>query len=431
MRINRHTLIFIILVLSICFASFIPVAGQMIPSDYRFLEVVETDGKPVVGATIETLGYDRQVISTLQTDPKGRTGFRGRRADFRKAEFRVSKPGYFSYEDLGDIGDPFDRSRRIIKLELLKVHGTGAERKTAEDDQRKRELFSAVKSGDSATVRKLLNAGLNANLTTTDLRGVPVTKDVPVIIWAAASGDGETVKALLAAGADVRSKYKPGHAALSYYLKAGSYALSHPGSDDEKASSVRIYEDGLRKLIRAGADINGAAKDMAGQTPLILAAVWGTTGTVRILLDAGASVNATDKGGGTALMAVAIHEARVEIVNILLRAGADPNLIRYYGYESNLCKTALIGAVRMNAFNVIQALIANKADINLACPNGESALTSAVGIGNVNAVKLLIKAGANLKDKQGQMALMYAKQCQSYNPDCPEILKLLEAASAK
>lgn len=428
MRKNRNILIFGIPVLSICFVSFISAAGQTPPGDYRFLEVVDTDGKPVAGAIVEALGYDRGVTST---DLKGQSGLRTGMRDFRRVEFRVSKPGYFSYEDIGDLGDHLiGHSHKTLKLELLSTDGTAAERRTAEDQQRKRDFFVAVKKGDFTTVRKLLQAGLGANLTTTDLRGIPVTKDIPVIIWAAASGDGETVKALLAAGADARSKNKPGHTALLYYLKAASYLLPGTGTDDEKASLIRSYEDGLRMLIRAGADINAVGKGMAGQTPLILAAVRGTPGTVKMLLNAGASVNATNNGGATALMAVAIHDPRAEIVNILLKAGADPNAVQYYGYESSLCETALTQAVEMNSINIMQALIANKADVNLACPNGKTALISAVGKGNINAVKLLIKAGANLKGKQGQTALMYAKQCQSINPGCPEILKLLEAAGA-
>ncbi|MEO6590672.1 MAG: ankyrin repeat domain-containing protein, partial [Pyrinomonadaceae bacterium] len=259
---------------------FLTAANAQTAVNYRFLEVVNTEGKPVAGATIETSGGCQDV---LRTDQNGQLekGLPVCGGDSNTTGFRVSKSDYFSYEDIGFISGFFsDRSGQPIRLELLMMPKTDAERKAVGDEQRKREFFMAAKNGDSVAVRKLLQAGLSANLTTTDLRGVPISKDVPIIMFAAASGNGETVKTLLAAGANVSNKDKPEYNALMYYLEPSFYSHYRPKTEAEKAEVIGIYEDGLRKLIEAGADVKARDKD-SGQTTLMLAALSKTIGTIK------------------------------------------------------------------------------------------------------------------------------------------------------
>ncbi len=432
MRVFQHIFIFVIFVSSIIFL-YLTDANAQTATNYRFLEVMDTVGKPVAGAAIETLGDCREV---RQTDQNGRLekGLLVCGGDENTTGFKVSKSGYFSYEDIGLISGPFsDRSGQPIRLELLIIPKTAAERKAVEDEQRKREFFMAAKNGDFVTVQKLLQAGLNPNLTTTDLRGVPISKEVPVIMFAAASGNGETVKILLAAGAKFFSKDKSKYNPAMYYLRAIYYSHYLPKTKAEIADVMRIYEEGLRKLIEAGADVK-AFDSESGQTTLMLAALgYKTIGTIKILLDGGVPVNAEDKYGNTALMN-AISNNRLEIVDLLLKSGADPNLLTYYA--PGRCQTALMRAMSENDLNIIYALIANKADVNLACQNGETALITAVKNNLVKVVKTLIEAGADLKGKQGTTALTYARQHQfdgseSYNSKYKEIIKLLEAAGAR
>ncbi len=78
-------------------------------------------------------------------------------------------------------------------------------------------------------------------------------------------------------------------------------------------------------LLAAGADVN--ATDNNARTPLVYA-TWRpgkkTPELVKVLLDAGVEVNSKDKLGWTPLMHAA-EEERVEIVKLLLAAGADVN----------------------------------------------------------------------------------------------------------
>jgi len=132
------------------------------------------------------------------------------------------------------------------------------------------------------------------------------------LIEAASNGETETVKSLLAAGADVDVTDDAGETALS----------------------VAIYKDDtqtIKVLLDAGADLG--AKDSLGMTSLISAAMLSTSPVVRVLLDAGADVNAKSIGGFTALM-FAVGPTGLDKVRILLDAGADVNAKTENGYSA-------------------------------------------------------------------------------------------------
>src|SRR5215471_7294621 len=77
-----------------------------------------------------------------------------------------------------------------------------------------------------------------------------------------------------------------------------------------------------RLLVGAGADVNAANR--YGVTPLSLAAKMASGQMVRLLLEAGANPNATIRDGETILMAAA-RSGNPEAVKLLLDRGADVN----------------------------------------------------------------------------------------------------------
>jgi len=139
------------------------------------------------------------------------------------------------------------------------------------------------------------------------------------LMKAAQESDVETVRALLARGANTNIK-GPGS------MTALRYAMWGRGGKQEI----------IRMLLAAGADVN--AKDEYGETAL-MAAVYDKTDLVQLFLSAGADANAKTKKGSTALIsavgAIGQGLGSLENVKALLRAGADVNVRDAFG------KTAL------------------------------------------------------------------------------------------
>lgn len=396
------------------FASASAANAQVLP-DYLFLEVVDSNGKPVADATVE---ISRANWLSKKTDEEGR-------ARFGFSSFKVSKPGYFPFQDLGVTQTSY---RTFFTLELLKIPQTKNERRILGKEQLKREFMWAAKNGDAAAVRRLLKSGVNPRITTDDLRGVPSPKNIPAIIFAAMSGDSETVKVFLQAGVDVRTDKEPIKNVLAYYLRAGPYAVRKPQTEAEKTKRMREFEDGVKLLIKAGANVYN--REINGTNALMIAAQQGYAAIVKMLLEKGLPVNAQSSLGVTALMN-AVHNARdatspqFEVISLLLKSGADPNVIAFP--RDTICRTALMDAAEYGKRDVVKLLIANKADVNLICENSNSVLYYAIRSRKAEIVQIALDAGANAKGEIGQRLLSYAL---SINADS-EIIELLKAAMVK
>jgi quinoprotein dehydrogenase-associated probable ABC transporter substrate-binding protein len=76
-------------------------------------------------------------------------------------------------------------------------------------------------------------------------------------------------------------------------------------------------------LVEAGADVNSPVAK-GGYTPLMLAALSGSSDLATSLIGHGAKVNAVNPGGVTALMIAAANDHR-NVVAVLLKSGADVN----------------------------------------------------------------------------------------------------------
>ena len=145
---------------------------------------------------------------------------------------------------------------------------------------------------------------------------------------------------------------------------------------------------GLRLLLDAGADVDARRAD--GATALLWAAHWDDHEAVRLLLAAGADVNAADDHGVTPLIRAAENASRV-LVPALLAAGADANAAQTSGL------TPLMVAARTGSRATVRALLAHGADVNAATVKlSATALMWAVEAPHRDIVRLLLESGADV-----------------------------------
>ncbi|OAR03155.1 hypothetical protein LLEC1_07140 [Akanthomyces lecanii] len=155
----------------------------------------------------------------------------------------------------------------------------------------------------------------------------------------------------------------------------------------------------VKLLVAAGADVNAAASTgKYGQTAVQVAAEeghleGGHLEVIEKLLEARADVNAAAEfDGGTALK-VAAEEGHLEVVEKLLEAGADVNAAA----ARVLRRTALQAAAKGGHLEVVKKLLEARADINAATEfNRRMALKVAAEEGHLEVVKKLLVARADV-----------------------------------
>ena len=83
----------------------------------------------------------------------------------------------------------------------------------------------------------------------------------------------------------------------------------------------------VQKLVDAGADVNSDLGVHGGWTPLQRASACRNAKVVKILIKAGADVDATIEGNETTPLHWSVQDGNPDIAELLLNAGADPNSI--------------------------------------------------------------------------------------------------------
>lgn len=167
---------------------------------------------------------------------------------------------------------------------------------------------------DPQTCRRLLEAGAEVDALS--------KHETTPLYWAAARPSGAAkVELLLAAGATVKSTASNGKTPLHSAAQAGMV-------------------DTARLLIEAGADVDARSTGgyYPGTTPFMEAAEGGHRDVLALLLANGAEVNAADtsewnEGGRTALF-LAVERGDPETVQWLLDNGADASATRNDGYTA-------------------------------------------------------------------------------------------------
>lgn len=161
-----------------------------------------------------------------------------------------------------------------------------------------------METTDADIARTLIRGGADVNAV--DDRGLtPIMRLIGANRSAASPEErAQILQSLLTAGADVKARDREGRTALIWAIKGTPSTPSYPGL--------------ARLLIAAGSEVD--ARDREGGTPLIYAAVRGDERSVRLLIDAGADVNA--HMGNLSALDIALRYGHPEIVALLIRVGA-------------------------------------------------------------------------------------------------------------
>jgi ankyrin repeat protein len=189
---------------------------------------------------------------------------------------------------------------------------------------------------------------------------------------AAARGDAPAIKALIAKGEkpDVRDGY------ARTPLHVAAYGGHH---------------EAMRALVAAGANPNALEHDR--YDIVTIAAVANDAPTLKVALELGCSAkNVTSRYDGTALIAAA-HLGHVEVVRMLIAAGAPLDHVNNLGWTA-LIESIVLGDGGPRHTETLRALVVAGASVSLADRNGQSPLALARRRGYGDMVKLLERAGA-------------------------------------
>ncbi len=165
--------------------------------------------------------------------------------------------------------------------------------------------------------------------------------------------------------------------------------LSDAATESSIADAARGDDiEAVRALIADGADVNAAHGD--GMTGLHWAALNGNGEMARLLIDAGAMLEAATRLGAHTPLHVAAKEGHGEVVAILAEAGADPAAATETG------ATPLHFAAASGDARAVTVLLDHDAAVDAREPEwGQTPLMFAAALGRTDAVAALLAAGAD------------------------------------
>jgi len=300
-------------------------------------------------------------------------------------------------------------------------------------------FYDAIRRNDLAALRTLLkSAGVN----TRDQRG-----GTP-LMYAAAYGSLDAMRAIITAGADANAANDFGATALMWGITDPDKVrlLVASGSDvraRSKMGRTPLYlaaaNDGssatVRLLLERGASL--VERDNQESTPLHAATAANDLATIRLLLERGVNVNAADAVGMTPLMNAAGNN-NLKAVELLLARGASVNAVSKPQTQQSVKNgaialgnfTPLLLATTSGSPELVKTLLDAGAKIDASDVRHLTPLMLAVATDHADprVVRLLIERGAdpNRTDREGLSALDWARKFNA-----PAILRELNLAPVK
>ncbi len=192
---------------------------------------------------------------------------------------------------------------------------------------------------------------------------------------AAAEDDAAAVQEMLAQGVDIETRDANGRSALLL-------ATHH--------NAINV----ARVLIDAGANVN--AMDNITDSPFLYAGAEGRLEILRMTLAHGADLSSVNRYGGTALIPAA-HHGHVETVRVLLKTEIDIDHVNNLGWTA-LLEAIILGDGGPTYIEIVRLLIEAGADINIADENNVTPLAHATSRNYTEIVDMLLTASENKQD---------------------------------
>ena len=228
--------------------------------------------------------------------------------------------------------------------------------------------------------------------------------DAPVAD-AAMNGQVETVRALLADGADVNAAQGDGMTALHWAAFQDDHTLAQLllEAEADVAAATRVgaitplslaASNGstamIEALVAAKASVN--IPTTTGATPLMAAATSGSVDAVQVLLDHNAFVNARETANGQTALMFAAWENRADVIRRLVERGAHTGLTSW---------VVSMNEPRLdNDGNPVPVRRTRVPGAN-SVMGGMTALLFAARDGHLEAVRALVESGTNIDQVAG------------------------------
>jgi len=274
-------------------------------------------------------------------------------------------------------------------------------------------LMTCTRTGSADGVAALFDHGAN------NVNEREKSHGQTALMWAAAQGDPEVLRMLLAHGADVHARSTSHELPVSLGGNGGNFRdavlMPQRGMTPLLFTARHGRLENARLLLDAGADVNESAPN--GDSVLVTASFSGQGEFARFLLERGANPN--DTGAGYAALHTAVLRGDLELVKALCAHAADPNVRLKKGSRQQRDSSwyalsgALVGATpfllaaKYAEIEIMRFLVAHGADPRLSADDGTTPLMAIAGAGwtasgsanrrgqnfGVDAAQLIMAAG--------------------------------------
>jgi ankyrin repeat protein len=289
------------------------------------------------------------------------------------------------------------------------------------------ELQSAIANNHVDRVVKLLDLGVDVNARSSD--GQTALFAAVDNMW---SPTVDAVQVLLERGAVANIEDHYGDSPLKLAKKRLNEFLATEEMQMKRAKAGKLYKKTPEDLQQRKRDYQqivalleeaGANELAPVEMSLLYAARIGDLATVDDCLRRGEDVNAIDVNNGYSPLIWALSQDHVDVAQMLLESGADPNFVAKHG------ETALmVAAERGMSTETFTHLLDSGADPNLQTGAGTALILAAL-YSPIEVVQLLLDSGADpdLSDGEGGYTAAYAAMMGGRK----DVFDLLIAAGAK